>query len=156
MNRVFTLFINFTQCCTYTFTAVIAPRAHPAYRNHTDSVREFLEKNPQLKYVDKEVFYSCFHEIKPWIDLSILIGYLMKYDLVQSSDDMYILTSSFFPPQDKFNSLVKTVEAAGQGGFMLLYICLKESASETRGHEAAAVALENCGKELRAFMALCP
>ena len=109
-------------------------------------MREFLQEHPDLNFIDKDTFFSCFHKIRSWLDLSVLVGYLMKYDLVKSSTDMETLTSAYLRPQDRLNSLVKMVEVAGEGGFMLLYMCLRESSEEVRGHESAVAELEHCGE----------
>ncbi len=94
--------------------------------------------------MDKRIFYSCYHKIKPWIDISVLVGYLMKYNIVQSVDDMEELTSSYFKRQDRLNSLLRMVEKGGNDGYMLLYICLRESCVEAVGHNDVVAEL-NCG-----------
>jgi hypothetical protein len=114
-------------------------------------VKEFLDEHPDIKFIDREIFFACFHQIKPWLNISTLVGYMMKYGLVKTSSDMEELTSSYFKPQDKINSLMRMVEANGTNGCMLLYMCLKESSTEAKGHEDAIKELNHCGKYPRTW-----
>lgn len=109
-------------------------------------IKEFLMENSGVKYVDKDIFYTCYHKIQQWLDVSILVGYLMKYKIVQNSDELETLTSPHRDPQYKKISLIKYVERAGKDGFMLFYMCLKESSDKARGHGDAVAELDNCGK----------
>lgn len=111
-------------------------------------MNDFLQEHPDITFISKEVFFACCLEIKPLLNLNILVGYLMKHGVVRNAEDMESLTSSFFKSQDKFNSLVKMVEAVGNNGFMLLYICLMESAAEVAGHQDAIRKLDNTGNGL--------
>ena len=111
-------------------------------------IKDFLEEHPDIKFVDREIFYACLHRIKPWLDVSVLGGYMMKYDLLKTSGNLEELTSSYFKPQDRLNSLVKIVEAGGSNGFMLFYMCLRESISEAGGHEDAVKELDHYGKKI--------
>lgn len=109
-------------------------------------VKVFLKEHPDIEYVDQRVFFACYSKIKPWLNHSVLVGYLMKYGLVQSSDDMELLTSSFYKPQDRETSLIRMAENVVDG-FMLLYMCLFESGEEHMGHVDAVSELNHCGKE---------
>lgn len=97
--------------------------------------------------MDHKVFFSCFARIRYWLDLPTLAIYLTKYGVVKNGDDMEALTSSFLMPQDKINSLVRVVEEAGTDGFMFLYMCLRESSSESKGHEDAVKELDHHGMQ---------
>jgi len=108
-------------------------------------VVDFLEEHPGETYVNRDTFLSCLHMIRPWMDISVLARYLMKYGVVKNSEDMEVLTSSYLKPQDRFNSLIRMVEQVGKDGFMLLYMCLKESSVETKGHGDAAAELQRYG-----------
>lgn len=95
--------------------------------------------------MDRGVFYACFVTIRPWLDLPTLSLYLTKYGVVKNADDMRALTSSYFQPQDKMNSLIKVVEEAGSDGFMFLYMCLKETSETNIGHKDAVQELDHYG-----------
>ena len=69
----------------------------------------------------------------------------MKYNMVKDANCFVELTSAYLKPDDKMASLLKTTEEAGPNGFMLLYMCLKESESESLGHADAAAELEREG-----------
>lgn len=107
-------------------------------------MKDFLDENPDVYFVDRLVFFSCFTKIRPWLDLDLLATHLTKYGVVKNGDDMKALTSSYLMPQDKMNSLIKLVEEAGSDGFMLLYMCLRES-SESIGHQDAVQELDYHG-----------
>lgn len=111
-------------------------------------VRDFLEEHPDTKFIDQDVFRACFSRIKDWLDMSVLVGYMMKYGLLKTAGDMEELTSSYYKPQDRLNSLMKMAEAGGNDGFMLLYMCLRESASEAGGHKDAVKELDHYGKKM--------
>ena len=100
---------------------------------------------PDLHFVDKYVFFTCFQKIRQRLDLTLLVGYLMKYHLVRDSSRMEELTSSYLKSHDKMTSLVRMAEEAGPDGFMIIYKCLKESAFESLGHQAAVEELEKEG-----------
>ena len=96
--------------------------------------------------MDRDVFFHCFTKIRPWLDLSTLAIYLTKYGVVTRSDDMLALTSPNLTQQEKVNSLIQLVEKAGSNGCMFLYMCLRESLTECRGHEDAVRELDHYGK----------
>ena len=71
----------------------------------------------------------------------------MKYNLVQNSEDMEELTNSYSKGEDRLNSMLKMVERRGNDdGYMLLYICLRESCVEVRGHNDVITELDCSGK----------
>jgi hypothetical protein len=112
-------------------------------RSHV--VADYLNKNSDIHFVDHAVFTLCFPMIRPWIDLSALSDYLYQYGVVKDGDDMQLLTSSYFKPQDKMNSLIQLVEEAGSDGYMLLYMSLRESSVDNPGHKDAVEELDRCG-----------
>ena len=78
----------------------------------------------------------------------MLLGHLMRYGLVRNASDIETITSSSFQPQDRLNALLKLTEAAGTEGFMLLFMCLFDSRSDTMGHKQAVELLqEHCELE---------
>lgn len=99
--------------------------------------------------MDHEVFFACFATIQPWLDLHTLTFYLTKYGVVKNSAEMAVLTSSLLMPQNKMKSLIEVVEEAGSDGFMFLYMCLKESSKDNKGHEDAVQELDRCGMWMR-------
>lgn len=125
-------------CILATTGNIITPRSH--------LVKDFLEENKGVHFVDHEVFFHCFVKIRPWLDLSTLANYLTKYGVVTRGDDMLALTSPHLTPQDKMTSLIQLVEKAGSDGFMFLYMCLRDSSEECRGHNDAVRELDHYGK----------
>ena len=60
-----------------------------------------------------------------------------------SFEDVELLKNPYYKLlQERQGLLMKIVELFGQYGFPLLYICLKESMMESRGHEEAVTELE--------------
>ena len=62
------------------------------------------------------------------------------------ADDMELLTSPYFEPQQRRNSLLRLVNEAGSDGFMLLYMSLRESSEANPGHKDAVNELDCCGE----------
>lgn len=108
-------------------------------------VEQFLQDNSELNYIDKDVFEGCFYKIQSWIDIQVLLPYLMRYHLV-TSDDRDYLTNPYKTAVDKSFHLVAVAEKGGRHGYMLLYICILESAKETQGHVDAVKELDEMGK----------
>ena len=98
-------------------------------------MKDFLNENPGVHFVDSRVFSSCFPKIKPWLNLELLAPHLYEYGVAKNAGDMDALTSSYFKRQDKMNSLIKLLEEAGSDGFMFLYMSLKASSDESLGHQ---------------------
>ena len=108
--------------------------------------REALHKHHEAERINKDVFQMCFSTISPWLDLNILCPRLLRYGIIMTHDDIELLTSPYHKPlQERKELLMKIVELFGQYGFSLLYICLKESMIESRGHEDAVTELEKHG-----------
>ena len=95
-------------------------------------------------YVDEAIFMECYDEIRPKLDVSSLVGHLMKYDLVKSTDALSTLSTTT-NQVEKVTLLVEIVKGAGHDGFMLLYMCLWESADKCIGHAEAVEELDRCG-----------
>ena len=104
--------------------------------------KRILEKYPRVKFFNETVLIQCFNKIKPWLDIETLCGYLMQYGVIKDSEDIELVTSPYYKPQDRMNSLIKLMERSGRRGFIAFYIGLNESAEECRGH-ADAVAVIN-------------
>ena len=111
----------------------------------SDLVSDFMKDHPDINYVNKEVFYHCYYKIKPWLDFHILCPYLMKYQIVNDSNDIECITGRWIQPQDRMNSLIRMIERGGTNGFMVLYICIYETSKETNGHADAIKELDKIG-----------
>lgn len=111
-------------------------------------IKNFMEQNPGVFYVDKEVFRLCHEEIRTWLDNSVLLPYLKKYGVVMDFEDEKELLSPYSRLQDQFTSLIDLVERQGECGFMLLYMCIHESSSESEvpDHKDAVTKLDLAGK----------
>ena len=110
---------------------------------------QVLQKYPEARRINKAAFQMCFTTITPWLDLKILCPLLLQYGIIMMYDDFELLTSPYHKPlQERKELLMRIVEQSGQYGFPLLYICLKESMMESRGHEDAVTELEEHGVTL--------
>ena len=109
-------------------------------------VKDFMKINPNCSYVNKEVFYHCYYEIKPYLDINLLFPIMMGLKLVQNANDVERLTSPYFQPHDRHAALIKLAEKGGEYGFMLLYICICATSEESPGHADAARILNDVGR----------
>lgn len=114
-------------------------------------VKNFMECNPGVQYVNKEVFYSCYREIRNLLDNSILLEYLRKYDMLNGLVDEEKLVSPYCQLQDRFSSLIDIVEMQGEYGYMILYICIYKSRARSSRHEYAVSRLDRIGKICRRY-----
>ena len=110
--------------------------------------REFLNSHPHIHYVNKEVFYFCYHKIQRLLDYNLLFPLLMSHELARNSDDAEKLTSSYHQPHDRHIALLQLAERGGEYGFMLLYMCISATCSESRGHAEAVGILDSEGESL--------
>ena len=111
-----------------------------------EMVKDFMMINPNCSYVNKEVFYHCYREIKPYLDNNVLYPIMMSHDLVRNADDVEKLTSPYLQPQDRYTALIKLAEKGGEYGFMLLYMCICATSEESPGHADAARILTDVGR----------
>lgn len=110
-----------------------------------EGVREFLKSNPNVSYVNKEVFFFGYNKIQHLLDYSLLYPLLMSHDLARNSDDLERLTSSYHQPHDRHVALLQLAERGGEYGFMLLYMCICATSSESHGHLEAVRILDSVG-----------
>ena len=104
-------------------------------------VEEFLCDNKDLNFIDKATFDECYYKFKNWLDVQVLVPYLMRYHLLTANDEHY-LTNPYTSCVEKSFHLVRVAEKGGRNGFMLLYMCILESIEETRGHADAVTELD--------------
>ena len=50
-------------------------------------VKELYLENGSI-FVDQEVFRACWDRISRWVDISILVGYLMKYGVATNPGEL--------------------------------------------------------------------
>ena len=105
-----------------------------------------MKLNPNCNYVNKEVIYHCYYEIKPYLDNNVLYPIMMSHDLVRNADDVERLTSSYIQPHDRHAALIQLAEKGGEYGFMLLYMCICATSEESPGHADAARILTDVGR----------
>ena len=105
--------------------------------------RDFMQKH-SCNFINRDIFYSCYYKIRPWLDISILYPYLLKYQLASSDEDRELLTSPFYL-QDKSTLILKLASKGGEYGFMLLYMCIHDSSTESLGHKDAIKELDDIG-----------
>ena len=78
--------------------------------------------------------------------MPILIPQLMRYNLlVVGSDDFDYLSSRSYLENEKKTRLLNMAESGGYNGYFVLYICLRETKGDSRGHGDAVDLLEKCG-----------
>lgn len=104
-----------------------------------------MELNPGLSFVSREVFCHCRELIRPLLDNSALLPYLQKYDMLSDAEDVDKLTSPYYQMEDRFTSLVNLIERQGECGYMLLYMCIRESCAEAPSHADARTHLDTMG-----------
>ncbi len=92
-------------------------------------------KFPESLKISRRSFDNCVSEMSSYLDLQHLSGFLLKYEIIQYYDVEYLSSPHYRPYQERSTSLMKMVEKIGRCGFPLLYVCLKESSLECRGHE---------------------
>ena len=96
-------------------------------------------------FVGQRAFYQCFDTMWQWIDIGSLTGQLMKHGLVSNPDTFDCITSHYKPPREKAFSLLTVVAPqAGNYGFHLLYMCIRD-ARDNLGHQDAADLLKQYG-----------
>ena len=115
------------------------------YQLTSKHVTAFMDEHPEINFVDKDIFFSCKKSIMPMLNMSVLIGYMIKYDMMQN-DDLITLANPHLTSLEKENSLIKMIEEIGPKGFMLLHMCLLESSPEDPLHKEAATILGRKGK----------
>jgi len=85
--------------------------------------------------IDKNVFFHCYREIKPYLNLDSLCFLLEQNGVLKRHNGCELIKSPFYLLQDKLISLIEALEKSGQSGFKAFYSSLKELALECRGHE---------------------
>lgn len=111
-----------------------------------ETVREYLVEHPDASFVNREVFYPVWHEIRPLLDYDILCPtLLMNEGLLRGEEDKQRFRNSFEQPHDKHIALIDLIQREGEYGFMLLYIYICETITST-GHSEAARILTEVGK----------
>ena len=117
-----------------------------AISSSSSLVKKFMSDHPHVNYINKEVFCQCYHKIKPWLNISCLQHLFMKYRLVNNSDEMKAISSSYLQASDKSIALVEMIEKGGENGYMIFYICIYESSSGNIGHEDVLNILDSTGE----------
>ena len=95
-------------------------------------------------YVDKLVLRLCWPQIRPWLQLSSLLPYLIRDGLV-TNDDSYKLSNNLLTPGEKAQLVYDKVAALGDYACHLLYMAIIEDHSNHLGHDSAREALEEKG-----------
>ena len=71
-------------------------------------------------------------EIKGHIDITSLLPYLMKHQLL-SATDQYVLSNDYLTPSDRAERLLMAIKMKGQEGYDKFVTCLEEE-KEHLGH----------------------
>lgn len=80
-------------------------------------------------------------QIKHLLDENLLYEYLMEYGIVRSGEDMELITSSYYKPEDRISSLFDIVEREGSKGAAAFITALEKS-----GHQEALVIIKQHGE----------
>lgn len=105
-----------------------------------------MECNREVQYVNKEVFYCCYQEIRHLLDNSTLLEYLRQYGVLNDPVDEEELVSPYYQLEDRFSVLVNLIEKQGDNGYMILYMCIHESSTKSLRHKDAVSILGLTGK----------
>lgn len=102
----------------------------------------------QRYYFDKYVFDKCWRNIWKKIKIDAVKDILMQYHLIEDISDLHAITSPFLDPkQQADNLLYKIVPKAGEYGYYLLYMAIRDSRrSNPLGHTEAVEELERLGR----------
>jgi hypothetical protein len=108
---------------------------------------EFYQKNDCV-YVGEQTINQCWGKIRPWVNISTLMGYLMKNGLVNNPDDMDAISSPYLTAAVRQTNLMQLLSANGGGsGHFLFYMSLCESLeSNPLGHGDAVDELKRRGE----------
>lgn len=108
---------------------------------------EFYQKNDCV-YVGEQTINQCWGKIRPWVNVSTLMGYLMKNGLVNGPDDMDAISSPYLTAAVRQTNLMQLLSANGGGnGHFLFYMSLCESLeSNPLGHGDAVDELKRRGE----------
>ena len=108
---------------------------------------EFYQKNDCV-YVGELTINQCWGKIRGWINMSSLMGYLMRNGLVNNADDMDAISSPYLTATVRQTNLMQLLSANGGGnGHFLFYMSLCESLeSNPLGHGDAVDELKRRGE----------
>ena len=103
--------------------------------SHDSVMLEFYQKNDCV-YVGELTVNQCWGKIRGWINMSSLMGYLMRNGLVNNADDMDAISSPYLTATVRQTNLMQLLSANGGGnGHFLFYMSLCESLeSNPLGH----------------------
>ena len=106
-------------------------------------------------FVGDHAFFQCIGEIWQWIDIGSLTGQLMKHQLVNNPNAAHFIRSPSIPPRDRvYNLLTEIAPQAGNYGFHLLYMCIRD-ARDNLGHQDAAELLKKQGNISVCILVFC-
>ena len=110
----------------------------------------YLEKqvdNYKPPSVDYQLVLKELHtEMKDHIDIMSLLPYLMKYQLLSSSDH-YFLSNDMLTPSDRAERLLMSIKKKGQEGYDKFVACLEEE-QEHLGHHHLLTLINRRGKDM--------
>ena len=127
---------------------------HPYYNlrvayilSYHSAMLDFYRKNDCV-YVGEQTLIQCWGKIRLWINVSSLMGYLMRNGLVNGPDDMDAISSPYLTAAVKQTNLMQLLSANGGGnGHFLFYMSLCESLeSNPLGHGDAVDELKRRGE----------
>ena len=114
-----------------------------------ETVREYFQTHPDARFVNKEVFYYVWQDIRPLLNYDILCPCLLtNQELVSNEEDEKRLRKSSEQPHDKHSTLIEIVRRRTEYGFMILYIYICESITAPGHYEAARLLTEAGETEL--------
>ena len=92
-----------------------------------------MEDYPKPSSVDYQlVLKELDTEIRDHIDITSLLPYLMKHQLL-SSTDQFVLSNDMLTPSDRAERLLMSIKVKGQEGYDRFVACLQEE-QEHLGH----------------------
>lgn len=111
-------------------------------------MREDWERNEGVYYFNQHTFQQCWAKIWKLIKIQPVKDILMKYHLIEDPDDFYVISSPYLSPkQHADNLLSQIIPKAGDYGYYLLYMAIRDSRpSNPLGHTQAIEELKKHGK----------
>ena len=118
------------------------------YTHAERAVREDWERNGGVYYFNQHTFQQCWAKIWKLIKIQPVKDILMKYHLIEDPDDFYVISSPYLSPKQHADNLIsQIIPKAGDFGYYLLYMAIRDSSSSNPlGHTQAIEELKNHGR----------
>ena len=96
-------------------------------------------------FVDSEVFYECYPEIRNWLSVESLGPHLLRRKLIGDVSGLVDLRNPYHTVRERTDHLLTLANSGGPYGFHVLYICIREDDENLLGHRSAVETLRETG-----------